>query len=145
MAHNWRRLAQHALFDAHADQHQQRQEPEGRLGDTFGLRPRSEVSFEGTPIVKDGVLYIATGNDDVFALDGRTGALLWEHRSGLEQNISTVCCGWDNRGAAVGDGKLFLGQLDGTFVALDIGTGKEVWRTRLARWQAFDYPQFEPR
>jgi cytochrome bd-type quinol oxidase subunit 2 len=34
-----------------------------------------------------------------------------------------------------GDDKVFLGQLDGTFVALDIKTGKEVWRTQLARWQ----------
>jgi quinohemoprotein ethanol dehydrogenase len=101
------------------------------LGSGLGQK----YSLEGTPIVKDGILYIATGNDDVFALDGKTGSLLWEHRSGIEQNISTVCCGWDNRGVAVGDGKVFLGQLDGFFVALDIKTGKEVWRTQLARWQ----------
>ena len=82
------------------------------LGSGLGQK----YSFEGTPIVKDGILYIATGNDDVFALDARTGALIWEHRSGIEQNISTVCCGWDNRGVAVGDGKIFLGQLDGRFV-----------------------------
>ena len=75
------------------------------LGSGLGQK----YSFEGTPIVKDGILYIATGNDDVFALDGRTGALIWEHRSGIEQNTSTVCCGWDNRGVAVGDGKVFLG------------------------------------
>ncbi len=101
------------------------------LGSGLGQK----YSFEGTPIVKDGILYISTGNDDVFALDGKTGALIWEHRSAIEQNISTVCCGWDNRGVAVGDGKVFLGQLDGYFVALDIKTGKEVWRTQLARWQ----------
>jgi hypothetical protein len=79
------------------------------LGSGLGQK----YSFEGTPIVKDGILYIATGNDDVFALDGRTGALIWEHRSGIEQNISTVCCGWDNRGVAVGDGKVFLDQVNG--------------------------------
>ena len=56
------------------------------LGSGLGQK----YSFEGTPIVKDGILYIATGNDDVFALDGKTGALIWEHRSGIEQNISTV-------------------------------------------------------
>ncbi len=56
------------------------------LGSGLGQK----YSFEGTPIVKDGVLYIATGNDDVFALDGKTGALIWEHRSGIEQNISTA-------------------------------------------------------
>src|ERR1700704_4186146 len=79
------------------------------LGSGLGAK----YSLEGTPIVKDGVMYFATGNDDVFALDARTGALIWEHRSGIEQNINTVCCGWDNRGVAVSEGKLFLGQLDG--------------------------------
>ena len=80
-------------------------------------------------------MYLATGNDDVFALDARTGALIWEHRSGIDQNINTVCCGWDNRGVAVGDGKVFIGQLDGTFVALDAKTGKQVWQTQVGKWQ----------
>ena len=65
-------------------------------------------------------MYIAIGNDDVFALDAKTGALIWEHRSGIDQNINTVCCGWDNRGVAIGDGKVFLGYLDGNVVALDM-------------------------
>jgi quinohemoprotein ethanol dehydrogenase len=95
----------------------------------------SKYSMEATPIVKDGVMYVVTGNDDVFALDARTGALIWEHKSGIDQNISTVCCGWDNRGVAVADGKVFLGYLDGTFVALDAKTGNLVWQTLIGRWQ----------
>jgi len=101
------------------------------LGSGLGQK----YSLEGTPIVKDGIMYMASGNDDVFAFDARTGALIWEHQSHLDQTISTVCCGWDNRGVAVGDGKVFLGQLDGNFVALDAKTGKEVWRTAIGRWQ----------
>ena len=101
------------------------------LGSGLGAK----YSLEGTPIVKDGVMYLATGNDDVFALDARTGALIWEHRSGIEQNINTVCCGWDNRGVAVAEGKVFLGQLDGSFVALDAKTGQPAWKTQVARWQ----------
>ena len=65
----------------------------------------------------------------------RTGALIWEHRSDIDQNINTVCCGWDNRGVAIGDGKVFLGYLDGNVVALDMKTGKEVWKTQIGRWQ----------
>ena len=101
------------------------------LGSGLGAK----YSLETTPIVKDGVMYVTTGNDDVFALDARSGALIWEHKSGIDQNISTVCCGWDNRGLAIGDGKLFLGQLDGRFVALDAKTGKLVWQTQVGRWQ----------
>ncbi len=101
------------------------------LGSGLGAK----YSFEATPIVKDGVLYIVTGNDDVFALDGKTGALIWEWRSKIEQNINTVCCGWDNRGLAIGDGRVYLGMLNGAMAALDMKTGKEVWRAQLARWQ----------
>jgi len=55
------------------------------LGSGIGTK----YSMEGTPIVKDGVMYFATGNDDVFALDARTGALIWEHRSGIDRQNGT--------------------------------------------------------
>ncbi len=95
----------------------------------------SKYSLEGTPVVKDGVMYVSSGNDDVFALDAKTGALIWEHRSGIDQNINTICCGWDNRGVALGEGKVFIGYLDGTFNALDAETGKLIWTARIGRWQ----------
>src|SRR5689334_3474884 len=34
-----------------------------------------KYSFEATPLVKDGVMYITTGNDDVFALNAKTGKM----------------------------------------------------------------------
>lgn len=101
------------------------------LGSGLGAK----YSMEGTPIVKDGVMYVTTGNDDVFALDAKTGALIWESKSGIDQNINTVCCGWSNRGVAVGDGMVFLGYLDGNVVALDAKTGKQLWKTQIGRWQ----------
>jgi alcohol dehydrogenase (cytochrome c) len=97
------------------------------LGPTYGL--------EGTPIVQDGVMYMTTGADDVLALDAKTGALIWESFGGLDPNISTVCCGWVNHGVAVGDGKVFIGRLDGFLAALDQKTGKELWRTQIGSWQ----------
>ena len=71
-----------------------------------------KYSLEASPLVKDGIMYVVTGNDDVFALDAKTGAILWEYWSGIDQKISTVCCGWVNRGLAMGEGLLFFGQLD---------------------------------
>jgi len=93
-----------------------------------------KYSLEATPLVKDGIMYMVTGNDDVFALNAKTGEILWEHWSQIGQTISTVCCGWLNRGLAMGEGRLFLGQLDANMVALDIKTGKEVWRTPVEDW-----------
>ena len=100
-------------------------------GSGFG----GKYSFEATPLVKDGVMYVITGNDDVFALNAKTGEILWEHWSGIDQKITSVCCGWVNRGLAMGEGMLFLGQFDANVVALDVKTGKEVWRTPIEVWQ----------
>ena len=98
-----------------------------RLGSGRGTK----YYFEADPIVIDGVLYIPTGNDDIFALDGKTGRKLWEYDSDIPQTNDLICCGWDNRGVAAGEGKIFSGQLDGSFVALDQKTGQVAWRTQL--------------
>jgi len=98
-----------------------------------GLEPK--YSGEATPIAHDGVVYVATGADDVFALSVEKGEMLWEYQARLDPNIDTVCCGWTNRGVALGDGKVFIGQLDGKLVALDQHTGKPVWVTQAERWE----------
>jgi quinohemoprotein ethanol dehydrogenase len=94
-----------------------------------------KYSFEATPLVKDGVMYVITGNDDVFALNAKTGEIVWEYWSGIDQTISTICCGWVNRGLAMGEGMLFFGQLDATMVALDMKTGKVRWKKPIEKWE----------
>jgi quinohemoprotein ethanol dehydrogenase len=92
-------------------------------------------SGEVQPIVQDGVIYISTGADDVFAIDIETGKQLWVYQAQLDKTISTVCCGWVSRGVAIGEGKIFLGRLDSKIVALDQRTGREVWSVQAERWQ----------
>src|SRR5262245_2961000 len=94
-----------------------------------------KYSLEASPLVKDGIMYVVTGNDEVFALDAKTGEILWEYWSGIDQKISTVCCGWANRGLAMGEGLLFMGQLDANVVALDMKTGKLAWKTSIEKWE----------
>lgn len=92
-------------------------------------------SGEAQPIVHDGVIYVITGADDVFAISVATGEFLWVYESGLSPAISTVCCGWTSRGVAIGEGKLFLGRLDNELVALDLKTGAELWSVKAERWE----------
>jgi alcohol dehydrogenase (cytochrome c) len=92
-------------------------------------------SGEAQPIVYDGVIYIPTGADDVFAIDVESGKLLWTYQANLDKAINTICCGWTSRGVGLGDGKIFLGRLDGKLAALDQRTGKEVWSVQAERWQ----------
>jgi alcohol dehydrogenase (cytochrome c) len=94
-----------------------------------------KYSGEAQPIVYKKVMYVATGADDVYAIDVHTGATKWVYRAHLNQKISTVCCGWTSRGVALGDGKVYVGQLDGKLVALDQETGHIAWSTQVASYQ----------
>ena len=100
-----------------------------------GSGKAAKYSAEGTPVVYNGVMYLPTGNSDVFAMNAATGERIWTYHSGIDQTINTACCGWDNRGVAIGDGKVFVAQLDGTLVALDQMTGGVVWKIIVHNWR----------
>lgn len=83
-------------------------------------------SFENTPIVVDGVMYITTPFNHVFAIDARTGKQLWKYEH-KEPPTRIFCCGPNNRGVAVAYGKVYMATLDARLLALDQKTGKVVW------------------
>ena len=87
---------------------------------------------EAQPLLKDGIIYL-TDHEKTVALDAISGRAIW--RSMIEYPPDTtrvVCCGIVNRGGALFDGKLYRTTLDAHVIALDIKTGKEVWRTKSA-------------
>ena len=92
-----------------------------------GSGTKAKYSGEAQPVVYEGVIYIVTGADDVFALSLKTGEVLWKYEAHLDDGIKTVCCGWTSRGVALGDGRVYVGQLDGKLVALNQKTGNAVW------------------
>lgn len=94
-----------------------------------------KYSGEAQPIVHDGVMYIITGADDVFALSIDSGEILWSAEANLTDAISTICCGWTSRGVGFGEDKIFIGQLDGVLKALDKNTGEEVWSIQAEYWE----------
>ena len=100
-----------------------------------GSGTAAKYSGEAQPVVHAGVVYIVTGADDVFALSVKTGSILWSHKAALPDTITTVCCGWTSRGVAIGDGRVYVGQLDGRLVALDERTGEPAWSIQAERWQ----------
>jgi quinohemoprotein ethanol dehydrogenase len=94
-----------------------------------------QYSGAAQPLVYDGVAYISTGANDVFALSIDTGEILWEYQAHLDGTITSVCCGWNNKGVAISEDRVFLGRLDGQLVALDRATGTVVWAIQAERWQ----------
>lgn len=100
-----------------------------------GLAVAAKCSAESQPLEYAGVIFVSTGMDDVFAINADSGRMLWDHQAHIDQKISTICCGWESRGVALGEGKVYIGQLDGKLVALDQKTGQVAWSTQVARWQ----------
>jgi len=94
-----------------------------------------QYSGFAAPIVYDGMAYVSTGADDVFAVSIETGTILWQWEAKLDPGITSVCCGWNNKGVAVSEDKVFIGLLDGRLVALDRATGKVSWSIQAERWQ----------
>jgi alcohol dehydrogenase (cytochrome c) len=84
-------------------------------------------SGQAQPLYYDGVLYTVTGENDVFAIDVDTGEFNWTYQANLDPARINVCCGWVSRGLGMGEGQIYVGQLDAKLVALDQETGAINW------------------
>ena len=68
---------------------------------------KSTYSFEASPLVVDGIMYVSGWDGWVWALDAQTGNILWQYRTAAAFDVS-LCCGNVNRGVAVAEGKVFV-------------------------------------
>ncbi|MCW2982354.1 MAG: quinonprotein alcohol dehydrogenase [Solirubrobacterales bacterium] len=95
----------------------------------------AKFSAEGQALEYNGTIYISDGADDAFAMNASNGEVLWTYEPHLPPDPlgEIVCCGWDNRGLAIGDGMVFVSQLNGDEVALDQETGKVKWNTEVVK------------
>src|SRR5262245_18655183 len=94
----------------------------GKLKPAFVFQTAVLESMETAPIVVDGVMFLTTSFNHVYAIDAVTGEEYWHYKQKLGP-IVTVCCGNNNRGVAIEGGKLFMGTIDAKLVALDAKTG----------------------
>jgi PQQ-dependent dehydrogenase (methanol/ethanol family) len=102
-----------------------------RLRPAWIFQTEVKETMETTPIVVNGVMYVTTAYNHVYALDARTGEQLWHYKHKLGP-ITVYCCGPNNRGVAAYGDMVYMGTLDAKLVALDAKTGKLVWETEIA-------------
>ena len=97
---------------------------------------QSSVSgtWQATPLVVDGVMYVSQRPNDVVALDAKTGRVFWIHRY-VPAADHKACCGSNNRGLAILGDRLFMGTLDGRLVAIQAKTGRRLWDVPVAEYQ----------
>ncbi|MGE5105839.1 MAG: pyrroloquinoline quinone-dependent dehydrogenase [Betaproteobacteria bacterium] len=102
-----------------------------KLKPAFVFQTAVLESMETAPIVVNGVMFLTTSFNHVYAIDATTGEEYWHYKHKMGP-ITTYCCGPNNRGVAIEGDRLFMGTLDAKLVALDAKTGKVLWETQIA-------------
>jgi len=100
----------------------------GQLGLAWSAELGTNRGIEATPLVVDGIMFISGPWSLVYALDTRTGKILWTYDPQVPKQVAIkVCCDVVNRGLAMYKGNLFVGTLDGRLISIKASTGKPNW------------------
>ena len=106
-----------------------------RLVPVWNLSLDNQWGEQAQPLVYDGVMYVTNARHTV-AIDVATGRQIWRHTLDWPpETPRVVCCGVSNKGPAIFNGKVFRTTLDAHVIALDMKTGQEVWKQKVAEWK----------
>lgn len=98
------------------------------LGLAWSFDLPTKRGIEATPLVVDGKMYTTGSWSIVYALDAKTGELLWQFDPKTPKDYSVyTCCDVVNRGVALWGDKVYVGTIDGRLIALDRNSGEAVW------------------
>ena len=86
--------------------------------------------LEAAPIVADGVLYLTAAFNNLYALDAKSGDIIWHYEHQMPSDLR-ICCGPTNRGVAIAGNTLYMATLDARMVALNRADGKVLWNVVL--------------
>ncbi|MDT8400016.1 MAG: PQQ-dependent dehydrogenase, methanol/ethanol family [Pseudomonadales bacterium] len=88
-------------------------------------------SYETTPLVIDGRIFVTSPWSKVYAFDARTGEELWKYDPKVPGEWAVkLCCGIVNRGVAPWQDTVIWGTLDGRLIAVKAATGEKVWEVQ---------------
>lgn len=97
----------------------------GKLTPAWALGTGVAEGHQSPPMVNNGVMFVSTPQNQVLALDAKTGEVLWFYKKELPEDLLQLHP--TNRGVALYEDKVYLATVDAHLVALDARTGKVVW------------------
>lgn len=101
-----------------------------KLGLAWTYKVDVDRGLEATPVVADGVMYTTGAYSIVYAINAKTGELLWKYDPQVNRAKSgNACCDVVNRGVAIGHGKVFVAAFDGRIVAINAKDGSKAWES----------------
>ena len=97
---------------------------------------------QSPPLVNDGVMFFTTPQNNVIALDARTGEQLWRYQRELPEDL--VQLHPTNRGVALYGNRVYMATVDAFLVALDARTGKVAWERKVEDYRHGYYSTMAP-
>ncbi len=95
--------------------------------------------YEGTPLVYNGVMYLAQAEDTIQALDATNGDLIWEYRRGVpdQQGVTGIpaIASLMTRNIAIYEDKIYHSTMDANVIALDARTGQLLWESSVGDYR----------
>ncbi len=90
--------------------------------------------FAVSPIIYDGIMYVTSSYNRLFALDARTGDLFWRYDHPQPEDLR-ICCGPANRGVAIIGDTVLMATLDARLIAFDRKSGEILWNTEIVDYK----------
>ena len=102
--------------------------------DQLGLAWFADIpsfTMAAEPIVVDGVVYLSGSLSQVFALDARSGEMLWrfDPEIRLDLSLGNSYGARMNRGVAVWKERVYVGTAECTLIAIDASRGTQLWES----------------
>ena len=107
-----------------------------RLVPVWSTSLMNDMGELSQPTIYNGVMYVVNGNW-TFAIDVATGRQIWRAPVNYDRAaLRVTTSGAYIRGAAaIYNGKVFRATIDAHVLALDMKTGKEIWKTKFGEWK----------
>src|SRR5262245_34396108 len=113
-----------------------------RLRPVWSFSTGEAKVHESAPVVNNGVMFVSTPNNQVIAINVKTGNVLWRYRRTRPQGASVPHD--TNRGVALYGDKVYYAAGEAVLVAIDAKTGREAWSTVVADNKAGYYISLAP-
>ena len=86
----------------------------------------NEGSNQGTPLISQGVMFLTHPGNMIQALNAANGRLIWEYKYPYPKD--SMLLGGPTKNIAMYKDKVFMATYDAALIALDIRTGKLLWK-----------------
>ena len=105
----------------------------GQLRAQWVFHSSNSNRLEVTPVVVNGVMFVTSAND-TYALDARTGRVIWHHVWPISEGLIDDASGHLSRGVAVWHSRVYRQTDNAHLLCLDARSGNLLWDVAYADW-----------